>query len=79
MQIRNSKLCEASKCRVYIAVKQPWCGSMLLQRRGLLWLVSTAHYCILYGQVFVLMCILTLQLLELELLQYVQRARIINH
>ena len=45
MQIRNSKLCEASKCRVHVysTVNHPWCRSMLFHRRSLLWLVSAAR------------------------------------
>ena len=47
MQIRNSKLCEASKCWVYSAVNHPWWMGMLFHRRGLLWLGSAACYNIL--------------------------------
>ena len=35
MQIRNLKLCEASKCIVYSAVNHSWWRSMLFLRRGL--------------------------------------------
>ena len=38
MQVRNSKLCEASKCRPYRAINHPLWVSMLFHRRGLLWL-----------------------------------------
>ena len=34
MQIRNSKLCEASKCRVYSAVNRPWWISKLFMATG---------------------------------------------
>ena len=44
MQIRNSKLCESSKCRVCSAVYHPWWISMLIHRRVLLWLVLAVRY-----------------------------------
>ena len=34
MQIRNSKLCESSKCRAYSAVNNPWWMCMFFHRRG---------------------------------------------
>ena len=44
MQIRNSKLCESSKCIVYSAVNHPLWMSMLFHRRGLLWLGSAVRH-----------------------------------
>ena len=43
MQIRNSKLCEASECWAYSAANHTWWVNMLFHRRGLLWLGSAVR------------------------------------
>ena len=49
MQIRNSKLCEASKCSVCSAVHHPWMMRMLFHRQGLAVAGSAVRYtCFLF-------------------------------